>query len=80
MIETVVKLGRRRRCASLGNLADNLPLVVVVALGLWGIQLFGVGSDYWSAVRWGMTSAVKRSIDATALASVMSPNIRRQTK
>ena len=33
-----------------------------------------------SAVRWGMTSAVKRSIDATASASVMSPNIRRQTK
>ena len=33
-----------------------------------------------SAVRWGMTSAVNRSIDATASASVMSPNIRRQTK
>lgn len=29
---------------------DNLPLVVVVAIGLWGLRPFGVGSDYWSAV------------------------------
>ena len=33
-----------------------------------------------SAVRRGMTSAVKRSMDAIASASRMSPNIRRHTK
>ncbi len=34
----------------LGRLVDNLPLAIVVALGVWGLQPFGFGSDYWSAV------------------------------
>lgn len=31
-------------------MADQLPLAVVAALGVWGLQPFGIGSDYWSAV------------------------------
>ena len=50
MSETVRMAASRRRWTSFGNLADNIPLVVVIGLGLFGVQLFGVGSDYWSAV------------------------------
>jgi drug/metabolite transporter (DMT)-like permease len=54
--------------------------LALVALGLW---LAGCSATYAygvSALRRGMTSAVKRSMDAIASASRMSPNIRRHTK
>jgi branched-chain amino acid transport system ATP-binding protein len=32
------------------GLADGVPAAAILALGLWGLQPFGIGSDYWSAV------------------------------
>lgn len=41
---------RDRHKAHFAELIDKAPLLMVGALGLWGIQVFGAGSDYWSAV------------------------------
>jgi branched-chain amino acid transport system ATP-binding protein len=41
---------RDRHKARFAELIDNAPLLIVAALGLWGLQVFGAGSDYWSAV------------------------------
>jgi ABC-type branched-subunit amino acid transport system ATPase component/ABC-type branched-subunit amino acid transport system permease subunit len=32
------------------DFADVFPVIVVLGLGIWGLQPFGIGSDYWSAV------------------------------
>jgi branched-chain amino acid transport system permease protein len=41
---------RFRSSHGFAGLIDYVPVAVIAAVGLLGMQIFGVGSDYWSAV------------------------------